>query len=89
MVLKTVLAFVITYTWRILQRHTWERLTIWQQVELLRSLNCGYGHGYSVREVLDMVRKVSGNDFSIQETGRREGDRCVSGIRITDPSANY
>ena len=37
-------------------------------------LNCGYGHGYSVREVLDMVRKVSRNDFSIRETGRREGD---------------
>ena len=37
-------------------------------------LNCGYGHGYSVREVLDMVRKVSSNDFSIRETGRREGD---------------
>jgi UDP-glucose 4-epimerase len=37
-------------------------------------LNCGYGHGYSVREVLDMVRKVSGNDFSIRETGRRDGD---------------
>ena len=38
------------------------------------ALNCGYGHGYSVREVLEMVRKVSGNDFSIRETGRREGD---------------
>src|SRR3712207_7262649 len=22
--------------------------------------NCGYGHGFSVREVLDMVRRVSG-----------------------------
>ena len=37
-------------------------------------LNCGYGHGYSVREVLEMVRKVSGEHFEIQEAGRRAGD---------------
>ena len=37
-------------------------------------LNCGYGHGYSVREVLEMVRQVSGKHFEIQEVGRRAGD---------------
>ncbi len=26
-------------------------------------LNCGYGHGYSVREVVDVVKNVSGVDF--------------------------
>ena len=26
----------------------------------IATLNCGYGHGYSVREVLDMVQKVAG-----------------------------
>jgi len=36
--------------------------------------NCGYGHGYSVREVVDKVRKVTGMDFRVRETGRREGD---------------
>ena len=36
--------------------------------------NCGYGHGYSVREVVDMAKKVTGIDFSVEETGRREGD---------------
>lgn len=39
-----------------------------------RILNCGYGHGFSVREVIDMVRKVSGKDFKIQELPRRAGD---------------
>jgi len=36
--------------------------------------NCGYGHGYSVREVLASVRRVSGRDFSVIERGRRAGD---------------
>jgi UDP-glucose 4-epimerase len=37
-------------------------------------LNCGYGHGYSVREVLDAVQKVGGVKLNIQEEGRRPGD---------------
>jgi len=39
-----------------------------------RVFNCGYGHGYSVREVVEEVKKVTGIDFPVQETGRREGD---------------
>jgi UDP-glucose 4-epimerase len=38
------------------------------------TLNCGYGRGYSVREVLAAVRSVSGVNFSITEVGRRPGD---------------
>jgi UDP-glucose 4-epimerase len=38
------------------------------------TLNCGYGRGYSVREVVDTVRKVSGIDFSAEEGPRRAGD---------------
>jgi UDP-glucose 4-epimerase len=37
-------------------------------------MNCGYGYGYSVREVVAAVRKVTGIGFSIEETGRRAGD---------------
>ena len=37
-------------------------------------LNCGYGHGYSVREVVEAVKAVSGVNFTVQEVGRREGD---------------
>jgi UDP-glucose 4-epimerase len=36
--------------------------------------NCGYGRGYSVREVISAMRKVSGVDFSIRESPRRAGD---------------
>jgi UDP-glucose 4-epimerase len=38
------------------------------------TLNCGYGRGYSVREVLETVRVVSGIDFPIIEVARRLGD---------------
>jgi len=36
--------------------------------------NCGYGHGFSVRDVVAMARTVTGLDFIVEETGRREGD---------------
>lgn len=38
------------------------------------TLNCGYGHGYSVREVLGMVEEVNGAPLMIQEEPRRAGD---------------
>ena len=37
-------------------------------------MNCGYGHGFSVREVVEVSRKVTGIDFAVEETGRRAGD---------------
>ena len=37
-------------------------------------LNCGYGHGFSVREVIAMVKRVSGSDFPVTEAPRRAGD---------------
>ena len=36
--------------------------------------NCGYGRGYSVRQVVDMVKVVTGVDFKVIETDRRAGD---------------
>jgi UDP-glucose 4-epimerase len=38
------------------------------------TLNCGYGHGFSVFEVIDVVRRVSGVDFKVEHTARRDGD---------------
>ena len=38
------------------------------------TLNCGYGHGYSVREVIDMVARVSGRPLNVVERERRAGD---------------
>ena len=37
-------------------------------------LNVGYGHGYSVREVLQSVERVSGERLKIVEEPRRPGD---------------
>jgi UDP-glucose 4-epimerase len=36
--------------------------------------NCGYGRGFSVREVIDSVQKISGAAFKVETTNRREGD---------------
>ncbi len=38
------------------------------------SFNCGYGHGYSVFEVIEMVKKISGVDFKVNIAPRRAGD---------------
>jgi UDP-glucose 4-epimerase len=36
--------------------------------------NCGYGHGFSVKDVVAMARQVTAVDFPVVETDRREGD---------------
>ncbi|HFD79864.1 MAG TPA: UDP-glucose 4-epimerase GalE [Gammaproteobacteria bacterium] len=38
------------------------------------TLNCGYGHGYSVREVIDAVNRVNGTPIKVKEEARRAGD---------------
>ena len=38
------------------------------------TLNCGYGHGYSVRDVLKAVEKAHGSPLNIIEEPRRAGD---------------
>lgn len=37
-------------------------------------MNVGYGHGSSVREVLEVVKRVSGADLKVIEAERRPGD---------------
>jgi UDP-glucose 4-epimerase len=37
-------------------------------------LNCGYGHGYSVKEVLASVARVAGRPVQVNEQPRRAGD---------------
>lgn len=41
---------------------------------MLRTLNCGYGHGFSVLDVIKTVKRVSGVDFKVEAAPRREGD---------------
>lgn len=44
------------------------------------TLNCGYGRGFSVKEVVDVVKRVSGVDFPVKVSGRRAGDpACLVG----------
>jgi UDP-glucose 4-epimerase len=38
------------------------------------TVNCGYGRGFSVLEVIETVKEVSGIDFKVEIAGRRPGD---------------
>jgi UDP-glucose 4-epimerase len=37
-------------------------------------LNCGYGHGFSVKEVVSRVKELTGVDFKVIQSPRRAGD---------------
>ncbi|MCK4873071.1 MAG: UDP-glucose 4-epimerase GalE [Phycisphaerales bacterium] len=39
-----------------------------------RVYNLGIGRGYSVREIIESAKRVSGVDFDVEEVPRREGD---------------
>jgi UDP-glucose 4-epimerase len=54
------------------------------------TFNCGYGHGSSVIEVIEAVRRACGRDFPVEVSGRRPGDAPalvanVDRIRATLP----
>lgn len=38
------------------------------------TFNCGYSHGFTVLEVIDAVKRVSGKDFAVRYSDRRPGD---------------
>ena len=41
-------------------------------------MNCGYGHGYSVRRVVQAIKELSGVDFTVRPSERPPGDpACV------------
>jgi UDP-glucose 4-epimerase len=61
--------------------HVWDLATAHlNALDYLRSgaksqvLNCGYGHGYSVREVIGGVERAAGTQLRIEECPRRAGD---------------
>ncbi len=39
--------------------------------------NCGYGKGYSVLNIIEIAKKITGTDFSVEFRERREGDPPV------------
>ncbi len=45
--------------------------------------NCGYGQGYSARQVVNTIRRISGQDFMVCDGPRRGGDAAMV---IADPS---
>jgi len=64
-----------------------DALAYLEQKSTSQILNCGYGTGYSVKEVLSKIKEISGVDFPVVETPRREGDpACVvaSGDKIRE-----
>jgi UDP-glucose 4-epimerase len=36
--------------------------------------NCGYGHGFSVHEVIEAAQRVSNRTMTVRHCGRRDGD---------------
>lgn len=51
------------------------------------TLNCGYGHGFSVREVINTVKRISKIDFPVELAPRRAGDPAqvvASAARVRD-----
>jgi len=48
------------------------------------TLNCGYGRGFSVLEVIETVKRVSGIDFKVETAPRRAGDPARI---VADPAA--
>ncbi|MGH1351955.1 MAG: UDP-glucose 4-epimerase GalE [Methyloligellaceae bacterium] len=50
-------------------------------------MNCGYGKGYSVLEVINTVKEVTGTDFSVELVPRRAGDPAdlvANSVKIKD-----
>ena len=45
--------------------------------DMSNSFNLGNGIGHSVREIIDAVKRISGKDFKVIESERREGDPPV------------
>lgn len=48
-----------------------------------RTFNCGYGTGYTVKQVVETVKKVTGRKFPVENAPRRAGDPP---ILIADPA---
>lgn len=57
-----------------LSRAHWLALSYLREGGSSEIFNCGYGHGYSVKDVIAAVKRVSEVDFPVDEAGRRPGD---------------
>jgi UDP-glucose 4-epimerase len=57
-----------------LVRAHWDALLYLQNGGEPLTLNCGYGRGFSVLEVIEAVKRISGSDFPVEFAARRPGD---------------
>lgn len=55
-------------------RAHWDALAYLRGGGASTTLNCGYGRGFSVLEVINTVKQVSGVDFPVELAARRPGD---------------
>ena len=46
-------------------------------------INCGYGNGFSVKDVLNVVNQVSGKEINIEKGNRRKGDSSILISNVT------
>jgi UDP-glucose 4-epimerase len=55
------------------------------------TLNCGYGHGFSVREVIDTVNRVNGTAIPVVEHPRRAGDppQLIAAVEKIQKTLNW
>ena len=74
---RTAPACATTFMSRTSRRPTSQALRYLERGGSSEVFNCGYGHGFSVREVIDAVRAVSGVDFPVEQGPRRPGDPAV------------
>ena len=51
------------------------------------TLNCGYGHGFSVREVIEAVKRASGVDFKVENARAARGRSARRSWRTPRKSA--
>ena len=61
------------HVWDLARAH-WDALRYLRRGDASVTLNCGYGRGFSVLEVIETVKRVSGKDFKVEFAGRRAGD---------------
>ncbi len=57
-----------------LRHRTCQRAHVPARRRQIADANCGYGHGYSVREVIRSVEKLAGLKLAVREEPRRAGD---------------
>jgi UDP-glucose 4-epimerase len=71
------------HVWDLIDAH-YLALQRMRRGEAILIANCGYGQGFSVKDVIEIVRKTSGVDFPVRIRERRAGDAASI---VADPTS--